>query len=66
MNAIENGFGYAKRKVKEHDCSTREKAIEAFKKVWSEMGQEYWRNLANSMPRRIEMCVAADGGSIKY
>ena len=66
LNPIENAFGLIKGKLLELDCSTREKVIEHVERIWNELDQEYFRNLARSMPKRIAMCIENNYGSIKY
>ena len=44
----------------------RGELIEAAKLAWQEISADVFKNLSDSMPRRMKMLVDADRGSIKY
>ena len=66
LNPIENVFGLIKSQLKLYDCSNRKKVIRNLRHIWRELGQDYFRSLARSMPRRIAACIANNYGSTKY
>ena len=46
---------------------TRQKLERNLQRLWTDtMTLDYCQKLARSMPRRLAMVIAADGGSIKY
>ena len=46
---------------------TRQKLERNLQRLWTDtMTLDYCQKLASSMPRRLAMVIAADGGSIKY
>ncbi len=67
LNPIENAWNYMKNKLKKKDVSSVPKLMEEIKKLWvTEMSQEYFQKLSNSMPERLRMVIQAKGDHIKY
>ena len=66
LNPIENVWANMKRRLRDTDISTRPKMIRAVRKVWRETSRVELKNLAQSMPRRIQEVLEREGGSSKY
>ena len=66
LNPIENVWANMKRRLRDTDVSTRPKMIRAIRKVWRETSRVELKNLAQSMPRRIQEVLVREGGSSKY
>ena len=66
LNPIENVWANMKRRLRDTDVSTRPKMIRAVRKVWRETSRVELKNLAQSMPRRIQEVLEREGGSSKY
>ena len=64
--SIENSFGYIKNKLRNLNCSNRQKVIKNLGRVWGSLDQDYFKNLARSMPRRIQACIQNDYYPTKY
>ena len=64
---IENCWNLIKDKVKLRHCHSVNELIEAIKYVWAtEITPDYCKRPIDSMPRRLELCLANKGGPIKY
>ena len=55
-----------KAKLKGIDVSSREKVVNEVTRMWDEIANDLLEKLARSMPKRIRMVEAKNGGSIKY
>lgn len=67
LNPIENAWNFMKEEVKRQDTSSVPKLVEALKKLWTTgLSQDYFKKLSDSMPRRLEMVIAARGDMTKY
>jgi transposase len=68
LNPIENCWSYMKRKLKANtDITSLPKLVEAIKLMWVEdMAIPYFKKLADSMPKRLQMVVDAKGELTKY
>jgi hypothetical protein len=68
LNPIENLWAEIKRRLhnlkqKPSNIDELEKCVE---KVWRAIPNETIENLVDSMPRRVEAVIAANGGPTKY
>ena len=66
LNPIKNIWAIIKRRLKNKDCSSREKVISEFTKEWRKLDWNLLRDCARSMPRRLQEVLERDGGSTKY
>ena len=66
LNLIENVLQIMKHRLKFVNVPTRKALIAAIQKEWKRLSGELLEKLAKSMPKRIRMVLAANGGSIKY
>ena len=66
LNPIENLWAIMKRRVKEHDCTTMTKLIEATVSVWyrDQEIKNMCEKLVISMPERIRQVTKSKGGHI--
>ena len=66
LNPIENCWGLMKRKISRENPTNINEIKKICKSVWSRLTLDYLDKLFESMPRRMELVIKADGGSIKY
>jgi transposase len=68
LNPIENCWSYMKRRLKGDSTITSAKKLEeAIKNMWiKEMDGQYFKNLADSMPKRIQWVIDHNGDMTKY
>lgn len=66
MNPIENLWAYLKEKVREHHISSKAKLKKVLEEEWYKIPPEKYRNLVESMPRRLESVLANKGYPTKY
>ena len=66
LNPIENIWYIIKARLKFVNAPTRKTLIKAVKREWDNLSIELFEKLARSMPRRIQMVLEANGGSIRY
>ena len=66
LNPIENVWGIMKRRISRENATTIDEIKKICKKVWKRLTPIYLSSLFASMPRRMELCIKADGGSTKY
>lgn len=68
VNPIENLWSICKAKLRDKDCTTKEKLICSIIQVWYHDPnlQALCRTLVDSMPRRVALLLKAKGGHIKY
>jgi len=69
LNPIENCWSYMKAKLKAErfDTTSLPKLTEAIKRMWvKDLSQEYFLNLAHSMPRRLKDVLDNKGQMTKY
>ena len=66
LNPIENIWYIIKARLKFVNAPTRKTLIKAVKREWDKLSIELFEKLARSMPRRIQMVLEANGGSIRY
>ncbi len=67
-NPIETCWSYMKRRLKGYSTITSStKQVEAIKNMWiKEMDGQYFKNLANSIPKRIQWIIEHNGDMMKY
>jgi transposase len=67
LNPIENCWSHMKRKLKDKDISSVPKLIAEIKMLWTcNLSRKFFKNLSDSMPRRIQQVLAAKGEAAKY
>lgn len=68
LNPIEHVWARMKKKLKGGNYTTAAGLTEAVVKAWDELSQEhtFLAGLTNSMPRRLNAVIAAEGGPTKY
>ena len=68
LNPIENFWNEVDKKLR--NLPNQPKNVEDLERkvkyAWHSIPLEYIQNLVESMPRRIQACIAAKGGSTKY
>lgn len=66
LNPIENLWSIIKRRLRAIKRTTIADWREKIKEIWESVDHELLSVLVESMPRRIEACIAAKGGHTKY
>lgn len=66
LNPIENLWALIKRKLRERDTSSLSKLEYAIRDIWTNLDSQWLRNLAESVPRRLNECVKKRGFPTKY
>ena len=66
LNPIENAWSHMKNKLQDMEITSIPTLKAAIQQVWAELDVEYWANLVESMPRRMELVVAGEGEMTKY
>jgi hypothetical protein len=68
LNPIENCWSHMKRKLNgDRNITSLPKLMEAIKMMWvQDMSLDYFQNLANSMPRMLQMVIDQKGEITKY
>ena len=66
LNPIENVWGLMKRNIPKSSYKTQAEWKEAINQYWIHLDLDYIKSLVDSMPRRIEACIAAQGNKINY
>ncbi|GBP03423.1 Transposable element Tcb1 transposase [Eumeta japonica] len=66
LNPIEHIWDVLDKKVRKYDISSRETLKTALIRAWSEITPDITENLVNSMPRRLQAVIDAQGGPTKY
>ena len=66
LNPIEHLWHYIKMKLNDKRFRNKEQLKKAIIKEWDQIGDEVTRNLVESMPRRLEAVIKANGGHTKY
>lgn len=66
LNPIENAWNVMKKKVQETRPSNINDLKETLKTLWITMDSTYFTNLAESMPKRLQMVIKCKGDMTKY
>jgi len=68
INPIENFWSVIKSRLRNRDCTTKVKLIEAVINIWCHDPEllEMCAKLVDSMPKRLELVLKARGGHAKY
>jgi transposase len=67
LNPIKNCWSFMKKKLGGKDISSVPKLTNEIKILWTtNICQEYFKKLSNSMPTRIQKVIAAKGETTKY
>ena len=62
---IENCWGLMKKRIEKMDSRKIDEWKGKILKVWDEITQETLENYFESLPRRLQMCIDANGATIK-
>ena len=66
LNPIENCWSLMKLQLSKCKPTTVAGIKEVMQKIWKNLTTDYLRSLYESMPRRMQMVIAAEGGATKY
>lgn len=66
LNPIENAWGLIKRSLVSHKIKNLSTLKDEINKIWEQFCSDYLLSLALSMPKRLELCIAAEGKHIPY
>lgn len=66
MNVIENLWSFVDVRVRKHKISNAKDLDQALRAAWAEITPELTRTLVESMPRRLQAVIAANGMHTKY
>lgn len=67
LNIIENMWAFVKRKLRRENIETMDQLTAKMLEIWnSQETNDLCRRLAESMPRRIALCIKNKGGFVKY
>ena len=66
LNPIENCWRIMKDALEREIERSHENWIAKIQKIWDEVVPKHLESLINSMPRRLEQCIAANGKKINY
>lgn len=66
LNPIENCWGYVKNQLRGKDLGNRDNLFKEVLQIWNQIPFDFLLKLIDSMPRRIEAVIRAQGGYTKY
>eukprot|EP00117_Sycon_ciliatum_P034615 scpid12702/ scgid26386/ Transposable element Tcb1 transposase; Transposable element Barney transposase len=68
MNPIENVWALLKKRIIPHRCENADQLVQALhlELEWDSLGPDTVSPYVESMPRRVEALIEADGGHTKY
>jgi transposase len=66
LNPIENAWNLMKDKLAEKNTISVPRLIDEIKILWVHMDAEYFKNLSESMPKRLQMVIKSKGEMTKY
>ena len=66
LNPIENCWNIMKNQLKEFEFTNINQLREKLIELWVGMPANFFRNLAESMPRRLKLVIEKDGWMTKY
>lgn len=66
LNPIEHIWDVLEKKVRKYNTTSRETLKTALIRAWAEITPDITENLVNSMPRRLQAVIDAQGGPTKY
>jgi hypothetical protein len=66
LNPIENIWSWMDTQLAKVHCTSIEHLKENLHRIWLEIPINFCKNLIESMPRRINLCIKARGGYFKY
>jgi hypothetical protein len=68
LNPIENFWRILKRRISKerHRIHTVEEMQAVLEREWARLGRAEFSKLVGSMVKRIQLCIKANGGAIKY
>ena len=66
LNPIENIWGIIKQSLNSKKTENKTTLVSSITKIWDNLDPNLLINLVESMPRRINACIEANGGRTKY
>jgi len=66
LNVIENVWGLMKKRLDKTEMKTVVEWKLEIEKIWDNLSHDYLKSLIDSMPRRVQMVIEANGDTIKY
>ena len=66
MNPIEHLWDHLKRELQKKTFRNKNELRERIEDIWKNSSPEVTHELVDSMPRRLEVVIAAHGGPTKY
>ena len=67
LNPIENVWSYMKYHLKQKPITSSKTLVDEIKKLWVlDMSQQYFKKLADSMPKRLKLVIKHKGEMTKY
>ena len=66
LNPIENVWGLMKKEISRENPTNLDEIKRISRSVWRRLTPEYLTSLFASMPRHLQPCIEANGGSTKY
>ena len=66
LNPIENLWGIMKSQLRKRDVSSISKLKLALQDIWDNLDPQLLKNLALSIPKRLQAVIKTKGGSTKY
>lgn len=66
LNPIENAWALVEQGLRKKNPRTEDGLWRAMKKSWKKIDEKKLCNLCLSLPNRLDLVIAADGGSTKY
>src|SRR5882724_4872164 len=66
LSPIENLWAIMKKRVERSEKKTVSQWKEEIQKIWEEVSHDLLKSLIDSIPRRLQMVIAAKGEKIKY
>jgi transposase len=66
LNVIENLWGYLTKRVDAHHCRNVEELAVIVEQEWDQVDKDYFTNLFESMPKRCQAVIDANGAHTKH
>ena len=66
LNPIENLWAILDKRLEERTCNSEEELFKELEKGWNALPVILLTRLVESMPRRIQACIDANGEATKY
>ena len=66
LNPIENCWAIMKQKLSGKTYTSPDLLFEEIQEIWNSLPGRHLKRLCGSMPKRVKLCIAAQGGHIEY